>query len=395
MTERDRWLLPEGIDEMLPGQAETLEVLRRRLLDRFRCWGYELVMPPFIEFVESLLTGAGNDLGLQTFRLTDQLTGRQMGVRADMTPQVARIEAHRLRREGPVRLCYMGTILRTTPDGLGGSRSPLQFGAELYGHAGVEADVEVLCLMLEALDTAGVSSVHLDIGHVGIFRGLSRDAGLDAEQEAELFDMMQRKARPEIEAYLAGLDLGADGRERLARLSTFNGGAEVLDAAMALLAPASETVRDSLENLRQITDLARCRLPDVPLHYDLAELRGYHYKTGAVFAAFVPGSGQEVARGGRYDDIGEVFGRARPATGFSADLKMILKLSAPTPGTVAGGILAPTGVEADLLTEIAALRGRGERVIQALPGQEMDAATLGCDRVLRQVGGGWRVEAVG
>ena len=224
MSARDRWLLPEGIAEVLPAEAAALERARRRLIDLFERWGYELVVPPFVEYLESLLTGTGGDLDLQTFKLTDQLTGRLMGVRADMTPQVARIDAHSLRRVGPVRLCYLGTVLHTLPDGIARSRSPIQVGAELYGHAGMESDVEVLCLMLESLASAGVRPVHVDLGHVGVFRGLAREARLDAEQERQLFDALQRKAVPEVEEWLARWELPAPVRARLSALPVLNGG---------------------------------------------------------------------------------------------------------------------------------------------------------------------------
>lgn len=392
--ERDRWLLPEGIEEVLPRQAQRLEQLRRRILDLFQRWGYDLIVPPMIEYLESLLTGAGNDLGLQTFKLTDQLSGRLMGVRADMTPQAARIEAHRLQRDEPVRLCYLGTVLRTLSDGFAGSRSPLQLGAELYGHQGIEADVEMLCLMLEMLGEAGLRDVHLDVGHVGIFRGLARSAGLDAAQEAELFDLLQRKARPEIDTCLAALDITSDLRTMIAQLPVLNGGIEVLDTAAEVLRDAGDDVADALGNLRAIADTAVKRLVEVPLYYDLAELRGYHYKTGVVFAAFVPGCGQEVARGGRYDDIGAVFGRARPATGFSADLKLLMKLGMEAAPAAPRGIFAPAGVDADLCDRIAALRAAGERVIQALPGQKGDAAAMGCDRTLKRQRDTWQVVAL-
>lgn len=394
MSESDRWLLPEGIEEVLPGQAERLEQLRRRLLDLFQRWGYDLVFPPLIEYLESLLTGSGNDLGLQTFKLTDQLSGRMMGIRADMTPQVARIEANRLQRDEPVRLCYMGTVLRTVSDGFASSRSPMQLGAELYGHAGVEADVEVLCLMLEMLESVGLSNVHLDIGHVGIFRGLARLAGFTALQEREFFDLLQRKARPEIDAYLRELDMSAELRGMLSGIATMNGGSEVLDTAAEVLRNAGPDVLNALANLRQIATLAAQRLPGTPLYYDLAELRGYHYKTGVVFAAFVPGCGQEVARGGRYDDIGAVFGSARPATGFSADLKLLMKQSGAGMPASPSGIFAPAVEDNTLLARIIELRQQGERVVHALPGQRGDALSMGCDRQLVRIAGEWRIEPV-
>jgi len=393
MTQEDRWLLPEGIEEVLPPAAERLERLRRRLLDLYRAWGYELFIPPFIEYLESLLTGTGNDLDLQTFKLTDQLTGRMMGVRADMTPQAARIDAHSLKRNGPVRLCYMGTVLHTRPEAIGGTRSPLQVGAELFGHAGIESDVEILCLMLETLAVAGFDEVHVDLGHVGIFRGLAREAGLDAVQEGVLFDALQRKARPELEAYLAELNLDAAQRERLIVLVELNGGSEVLAAARTQLQGAGPDVQAALDNLERIVEAARGRLSNVTLYFDLAELRGYGYHTGVVFGAFVPGCGQAVAQGGRYDDVGRVFGRARAATGFSIDLKMLLGLL-PEEAARASGIFAPGLDDQELRAVIATLRGEGERVIVALPGQAEGAAEMGCDRVLEKSNGRWIVRGL-
>ena len=393
MTVRDRWLLPEGIGELLPAEAWALESVRRQLLDCYRSWGYELVITPFIEYLDSLLTGTGHDLDLQTFKLTDQLSGRTLGVRADMTPQVARIDAHRLQRAEPVRLCYLGTVLHTRPDGFAGSRSPMQLGAELFGNASVASDVEVLALMLETLRLTGVADIHLDLGHVGIFRGLAAEAGLDAEREAILFDALQRKAIPELRELTA--DLPAEQGARLCRLATLNGGQEVLAEARAALAGAGAATRQALDNLCAIADRARECLPDTPLHFDLAELRGYTFHTGVVFAAFVPGYGQEIARGGRYDHIGEVFGRARPATGFSADLKTLLTLGRQPAAAVANGILAPADGDAALREHMVLLRAAGERVLQCLPGQVGDARAMGCDRELRCQAGQWVVVDVG
>lgn len=391
MTAIDHWLLPEGIGEMLPDQAWRMERLRRRLLDAYRACGYGLIIPPMIEFLESLLTGTGHDLDLQTFKLTDQLTGRLLGVRADMTPQAARIDAHALKRDEPVRLCYLGTVLHTLPDGFAGSRSPLQVGCELFGHAGIESDLEILALMLETLRLTGIDNVHLDLGHVGIFRGLTRGAGLNAAQEADLFDVLQRKALTEIETLLDSFGTAAPWRERLARLATLHGGADVLDQARAVLAGAGDAVVAALDNLAAIAAQVRLRWPQLPLHFDLAELRGYGYQTGVVFAAFVPGCGQEIARGGRYDQIGEVFGRARPATGFSADLRTLMALSAETADAPRGAIYAPGAYAPALAQAIAELRVAGEQVICALPGQVGDARAMGCDRELVQQGGGWVV----
>lgn len=385
---KERWLLPEGIDEVLPPQAARLERLRRRLLDLYAGWGYELIMPPFIEYLESLLIGAGNDLDLQTFKLTDQLTGRMMGVRADITPQAARIDAHRLQRVTPVRLCYLGTVLRTRPDGFAGSRSPLQIGAELFGHAGVESDLEIIALMLETLDATGVSGVHVDLGHVGIYRGLLREARLDHDTATLLFEALQRKARADIDELLGRADIAGAARAQLAALADLNGGSECLDAAAVALRDAAADVRAALDDLRRIADGLRARRPQLPLHFDLAELRGYHYHTGAVFAAFVPGHGQAVAQGGRYDDIGRVFGQARPATGFSADLKTLTTLAAQEAPVSRAAIFAPGDADP---AQVQALRASGECVICALPGQAGGAREMGCDRELRKVGAQWAV----
>ncbi len=390
MIPEDRWLLPEGIEEILPPAARRMENLRRELLDLYESWGYELVIPPLIEFLDSLLTGTGNDLELQTFKLTDQLSGRMMGVRADMTPQVARIDAHLLKRSGPTRLCYMGEVLRTRADGFGGSRSPYQAGVELYGHRGHESDLEVLTLMLETLGVAGIRDVHLDLGHVAIFRELVRQAELGPEREALLFEALQRKALPEICQHLMTWSLPASCGEWFPTLAELNGGVEVLDEAETRLNEAGATVREALVVLRNLTLALRRQWPDLPIHVDLAELRGYHYHTGVVFAAYVPGQGQAVAQGGRYDEIGQVFGRARPATGFSTDLATLLRLG-PMRDRTGRAIGAPAVLDAALERRIAELRGQGERVIRALPGEEVDPRELGCDRVLARREGVWSV----
>jgi ATP phosphoribosyltransferase regulatory subunit len=389
MTSKDQWLLPDGIEEVLPPEAWRLERARRELLDMFACRGYDLIIPPLIEHLESLLTGTGNDLDLQTFKVTDQLTGRMLGMRADMTPQAARIDAHPLRRDAPTRLCYMGSVLRTRADGFGGSRSPMQIGAELFGHAGIESDTEILELVLETLSLLQISDVHIDLGHVGIFRGLARDAGLSTVVENDLFDALQRKAVTGIEEILTAHVADAGQRSRLAALAQLNGGADVFERAREVLAGAGELVMAALDNLDAIANLLRQRAGDVTLNYDLAELSGYKYQTGMVFAVFVPGCGREIARGGRYDAVGEVFGRARPATGFSTDLKTLINLSQRDFGTISGAILAPADEDADLHVMVKALREQGERVVHALPGQAGDAATMGCDRVLAKDKHGW------
>ncbi len=387
-SRRERWLLPEGMGELVPPESSRLERTRRTLLDLFSRWGYEIVTPPFIEYLESLLTGTGEDLDLHTFKLIDQLTGRMMGVRADMTPQVARIDAHRLRREGPSRLCYVGTVLHTLPEGVSGTRSPIQIGAELYGHPGRESDCEIVCLMLEALERCGIGPVHLDMGHVGIFRALARCAALPREREGELHEVLQRKAGAEVRRLLAGWGVEARYAGAIAALVGLDGDVAVLERAVRELACGGGQVERALIDLAGLADAVRVRRPDVELHVDLAELRGYRYHTGFVFAAFVPGHGREVARGGRYDEIGSVFGRARPATGFSADLKTIVTLQGEGGGQPeSGGVIdAPWSDDPALCAAVRDLRRRGERVIQRLP----DEAGKSVRRLERR-GGRWVV----
>jgi ATP phosphoribosyltransferase regulatory subunit len=337
-----------------------------------------------------LLTGTGHDLDLQTFKLTDQLSGRMLGARADMTPQIARIDAHHLRSDVPTRLCYLGTVLHTRSDGFAGTRSPMQIGAEIYGHSGVESDVEILRLVMLTLSAAGIDQVYLDLGHVGIFRGLARQADLEDWQETELFEALQRKAIPEVEALITDYRVtGAPARMLLA-LAGLNGD-DALDRAGSELAAADTPVHAALDHLRRVAEETRKWLPDVPVHFDLAELRGYHYKTGVVFAAFVPGWGQEIARGGRYDDIGRVFGRARPAVGFSTDLKGLLRLGAGFDARCKRPekVFAPWSADPDLQREIARLRDSGRQVVTELPGQGCDAKELDCGERLVLEETGW------
>ncbi len=394
MSDKDRWLLPEGIEEILPAEALRLEAMRRRLLDLFFGCGYELVMPPMIEYLESLLTGTGRDLDLQTFKLTDQLSGRMMGVRADMTPQAARIDAHFLKREVPVRLCYVGTVLHTRPDEFAGSRELLQVGAELFGHPGPESDIEIIGLMLTALQSVGLEQVHMDLGHVGVFRELASAARLSAELESDLFDALQRKSAPEIVSLLGQSDITAEMRSNLVALVELNGGEEVFAQARAQFGGAPAAVRQALDTLQVVADATRVAHPALPLYFDLAELRGYQYYTGVVFSAFVPGQGHAVAQGGRYDGIGRAFGRARSATGFSADLRLLLKLASNAGSAVAPGILAPYGQAAALQERIRALRAAGERVVVCLPGTNTRAADVGCNRELVERNGAWTVVKV-
>ncbi len=392
MSLTDRWLLPDGIDEVLPPAAARIEALRRQVLDLLAGWGYELVMPPLIEYLDSLLTGLGEDLELQTFKLTDQMSGRLLGVRADMTPQVARIDAHRLQREVPVRLCYLGTVLHTRQSGFDGSRNPLQLGAELYGHAGIESDAEVLAVLVEILRMVGAGRVVVSLGHAGVFRALVAAADLDAGRRDELLALLNRKAAADVAAALAGWGVQEPARGMLAALVELDGDATVLGQARSRFAPAGAAALAPLADLQRLSALLHARAPDVELHFDLAEMRGYNYHTGVMFEAFVPGVGRAVASGGRYDDVGRVFGRARPATGFSADLKVLARL-APAAGAGRGAIYAPAAGadDADLIAEISRLRAAGERVISGLPGAEAPASALGCDRQLSRRDGRWAV----
>jgi ATP phosphoribosyltransferase regulatory subunit len=390
----NRWLLPEGIEEALPADAAWLEAHHRRLVDLFRSWGYELVMPPFIEYLESLLAGASPDLDLQTFKLTDQLTGRMMGVRADMTPQIARIDAHRINREGPVRLCYLGTVLTTRPAGFGGTRSPLQVGVELYGHDGIASDREVLSLMLESLALCGVPSVSIDLGHTGIFREVSRAAGLDDTGAALLFDMLQRKSVPEIEAFVSELDVSPDIARGINGLSMLNGGHAVLSEARELLSFATEAMA-FLDDLDTLAEAIEQRHPEVVINFDLAELSGYHYETGIVFSAYTAGEGQEIARGGRYHGIGKDFGRERPAVGFSADLKMLRKVSISEYRLEQRRILAPCdGTDAELNTLIESLRSQGDCVIYTLDCNSEQFERSACSHQLIKSHGQWAIEEI-
>ncbi|MDT8451816.1 MAG: ATP phosphoribosyltransferase regulatory subunit [Gammaproteobacteria bacterium] len=390
MTSKEHWVLPQGIEEALPEHAARLEILRRDLLDLYATWGYELVMPPFIDHIESLLTGTGRDLDLQTFKLIDQVSGRTLGVRADMTPQVARIDAHQLNRDVPTRLCYIGTVLHARPDCFGGSRSPLQVGAELYGHAGVESDVEILGLMLNTFAVAGVDNVVVDLGNVDIYKGLAKQARLDAEDEGRLFEMLQRKAVPEIQQMLAELDIDNDVREMLASLAELNGDINVLQRARTQLAKAHASVHAAIDYLEKTATLIMARFADVGFNFDLAELHGYHYQTGVVFAAFVPGSGVAIARGGRYDDIGRIFGRARAATGFSTDLKLLDNLTTRQ-FSKTSRVYAPAVIDSALQKKISEIRAQGICVIEQLAGQGGDAKAMQCNQQLQLIEDEWQV----
>lgn len=388
MNQEAQWLLPDGVEEVLPGRARAIEQLRRRTLDLYQQWGYELVFPPLIEFLESLLNGAGRDLERETFKITDQLTGRLMGVRADITPQVARMDAHSLRQSAPTRLCYCSSALRTRPAVAGGTRLPYQIGVELFGHAGADSDLEVISLLLETLTLAGLDqSIVLDLGHVGLFRGLLEACDLSEAEQYQLEDIYVRKARVELETFVAERTLPGKAGEALLALPWLAGGASVLEQARALLSEFPAAL-DALGELNELVEVLAAN--GVNLHLDLGELRGYHYHTGCVFAAYLPGESEPLAKGGRYDHIGEVFGRARPATGFSADLKM---LAAHVSAADNSGILAEGSLrDADFAASVAALREQGERVVLALPGADNDPQVLGCQRKLVKADNGWVIQ---
>lgn len=396
----ERWLLPDGVNELMPVDAWRVETLRRQIMDSNYRWGYELVMPPLIEYLDSLLTGTGEKLGLQTFKFIDQHNGRSLGVRADMTPQVARIDAHAMRSDHPNRLFYLGSVLRARTDGAGGSRTPIQFGAELFGHAGPGSDAEIIQLMLNNVLLSGVqtSQLLLDIGHVGVFRGLVQDTGLAEELSESLFQALLRGSLPEVQGLLQAAQVSPKVSQYFQELAGLAGDSSVVleKARRVLAAGAGTAVRDALDNLQAVIDAVQVIYPELKLHVDLAELRGYRYHTGIVFALYDE-SGSELARGGRYDSIGESFGRARPATGFSGDL-VSLALACRSENQVMApavrGIWVSSPVNHELWMHICQLRQSGERVVTALADTPMSAAECHCDRELVYRDGCWHVDAI-
>jgi ATP phosphoribosyltransferase regulatory subunit len=379
------WLLPEYIADALPQEATQIERLRRKILDLFGVHGYELVMPPLLQYLDSLLTGSGSDLSLSTFKLVDQLSGKTLGVRADMTPQVARIDAHLLNRQGVTRLCYCDSVLHTLPASQAASREPIQLGAELYGYAGIEADLEAIRLLAAALKAAGTPASRIDIGHVGVFRALAHAAGLDSVVEATILQLLQVKDVPSLRDCCA--QVAEPYRAALLRLPELYGGADLLETAAREL-PVLPEISAALETMRQ---LQAC-MPELPLSFDLADLRGYHYHNGVVFAAYFPGYPSAIARGGRYDGVGKDFGRARPATGFSMDLREVARLAAsPKP---AGAIVAPySASDPALANRITELREQGEIVVELLPGESLSEGPW-CDRRLVDCNGLWITQAI-
>jgi|TARA_B110000503_G_scaffold115345_1_gene173626 ATP phosphoribosyltransferase regulatory subunit len=392
MTISERWLLPDGIEEILPPQAARIEALRRALLDEYRVWGYDLLQPPSAEYLESLLTGVGHDLDLLTFKITDQRSGRLMGISADRTQQVARMDAHSIPKIGVARYCYCGEVLHTKATHLLSSRSPMQIGAELYGYSGLDSEVEIVSLMLSSLQTAGLKQITVDLGHVGIYHALVAETDLSATQQTELYGLLRLRALPELSLWLAAVDMAEHHKAIFLKLPAMAGSLGDLALWIEEFAEAPKAVLSALQTLKAIALAIQQAFPEVRIHFDLAELRNFNYHTGLVFSAFVPGFGQPVARGGRYDHTGEAFGRSRPATGFSSDLKILAALAvsnwAETPG-----ILAPTSSDAALVGVIRSLRAKGERVIQ-LFSEQPESDELGCDRVLVQDNGQWHIQLI-
>ncbi|MDP4597427.1 MAG: ATP phosphoribosyltransferase regulatory subunit [Pseudomonadales bacterium] len=385
MNIADRWLLPDGVDEVLPPAASNLERIRRELLDIFVAWGYDYVIPPMVEFLESLLTGTGSDLDLKTFKVTDQISGRMMGIRADITSQVARIDAHSQNKEGVARFCYSGTVLHARPENMLASRAPIHVGAELFGESGSDADLEIVSLMIESMQALGLT-VMVELGDVGIFRQLVQRLAISAADEELLFALIQKKAAVELEAKVKGLALADEHKQLILALPGLCGTEGVLARGQQLFA----TFPDIVQRLANIADVARgveSRFPGLQIYYDLSELRGYNYHTGIVFAAYLGDARRRVAQGGRYDSIGRLFGRDRGATGFDVDLKTLGKFvtlaDVPRPVVIAA---AGAGIaDQQRWQKIRELRAAGYIVV------ESGLQTVAHDFTLNQDGGEWQL----
>lgn len=380
-----RWALPEYFEDVLPREAQRVESLRRILLDEFRLHGYQLVIPPAVEYLDSLVSGTGQDMADTMFKFVDQISGRTLGLRADTTPQVTRIDAHLLNRNGVARMCYCGPVVHVLPRSMSASREPLQIGAELYGHAGIEADVEVLRLLARTLQLAGARTSRIDVGHVGLFRTLSSLAGLDAVAEKNLFSILQAKDVPGLREFVANISEPA--RSGLLALPELYGDVHVLLRARDVL-PNVPGVHAALDELLHLSR----QLGDLPLSFDLADLRGYHYHTGLMFAAYCGASPTAVALGGRYNEVGREFGRARPATGFSLDVRELAALGPDV--RAAGAVLAPMDSAPELAALVAQLRAAGEIVMLELSGHAGDWREAGCDRRIVSKDGAWCVVAL-
>jgi ATP phosphoribosyltransferase regulatory subunit len=387
------WVLPDHIADVLPSEARHIEELRRQLLDTARSYGYELVMPPQLEYLESLLTGTGQALDLQTFKLVDQLSGRTMGLRADTTPQVARIDAHLLNRSGVTRLCYCGPVLHTAPAKPHATREPLQFGCEIYGHAGPEADLEVLLLAIHCLHTAGVNDITVDLADARLVRGLLAGVAATPQQLAQVHAALAAKDAATLAELTANFPPAS--RDGLAVLVQLYGDETVLIEAEKAFGP-KEMLHEQLLNLKQLAASVQAAQPQVKVSFDLADSRGYAYYTGVRFAIYTPGVNHQMVdalvRGGRYDEVGSVFGRNRPAAGFSLDVKELV--SVVPKRALKAAIRAPWGESAGLNAAIAGLRARGDTVVCVLPGHEHEVQEFTCDRALAFLAGHWVVQAI-
>ena len=383
---KNRWLLPDGVDELLPEQAQVLEQCRRQVLDTFAVNGYRLVQPPLLEFIDSLLTGAGSDLDLLTFKVTDQYSGRMMGIRADMTPQLSRIDAHVLSQDSVNHLCYLGPVLQTADRSGFHNREPIQFGAELFGYAGVEADVEIIRLCVDVLKSLDITDLHIDLGHVGIFRALIQQADFNDRQSTQVLDICQRKSWPDMRDFADQHQLDAETEKIFTGLLSLEG--QTQDAFLAaedLLQNCDQQVKNQLDEFKSLVQILADYLPELNIGIDFLELRGINYHTGAVFSVYCDQYTHAIAKGGRYDDVGKAFGRARPATGFSADLKQCLnfsKLEAESNDL----IYAPFSADPALHSFIEALKAKGEKVIIGL---EQDPGTY--IREIINQNGEWKV----
>jgi ATP phosphoribosyltransferase regulatory subunit len=378
------WLLPEHFADVLPALARRVEDLRRAMLDRARGYGFELVMPPLLEHLDALLSGTGSELDLRTFKLVDQLSGRMLGLRADTTPQAARIDAHLLNHAGVTRLCYCGPVLHTRPAGPAASREPLQFGAEIFGHAGLEADLEAAELALDCLLSARLGPLVIDLADARVLRGVLAGVNLDPARLQEVVAALSEKDAPAVAGLTAGAP--AESRAALQALLRLYGGEDVLAAARREL-PPRPLVRAALDQLQWLSTHLRGAFPELEIGFDLSDMSGYAYYSGPRFAIYGAGSSQTLARGGRYDEVGAVFGRNRPAVGFSLDLKALAELAGPAFAPAA--IRAPWGEEAGLRQAVRRLRAAGETVLSMLPGHELEAEAFRCDRELVWDGGQW------
>jgi ATP phosphoribosyltransferase regulatory subunit len=383
------WLLPEHIADVLPAEARRIEELRRQWLDRARGYGFELVMPPMLEYLDSLLSGTGRELDLKTFKLVDQLSGRTLGLRADMTPQVARVDAHLLNRNGVTRLCYCGPVLHTRPAGLHTTREPLQFGAEIFGHAGLEADLEVQELALDGLVAIGAKDMTIDLGDARLVRSVLAGAPLDAPALTEVVHALTAKDRSTVQAL--SRQCSAETRSGLDALLDLYGADDVLAQARVAL-PATQPIVAALDDLSWLARHLRQSNPEVRIGFDLSDMSGYAYYSGVRFAIYGAGSTNALVRGGRYDEVGAVFGRNRPAVGCSLDLKALTDVAPVAPPRPA--IRAPWGEDAGLRAAVRRLRALGETVVCILPGHEHETQEFACDRELTALDDQWVVRAL-